>query len=179
MGGVELPLKRYCSRENKVYEARIKDRSGRTSFMIPLKCKKSKRKNLFAVSVNLTMEIIKWDGHSAEAHVVRDEIDFETGKYFSSNGFNEAKADPCGRFFGGTIRSSRCNKDSNVANASFYRYTPREGLTRLLTDVAISNGLDWDKKRKKFYYMDSCSFDIKVYDWDRKTGFICMFQRFC
>lgn len=125
------------------------------------------------------MEIVKWDGYSSEAHVVRDEINVEPYTYFDTNALNDAKADPCGRFFGGTMRLSYCNNVSNVANASLYRYTPCEGLTRLRTDVCLSNGLAWDTKRNKFYYIDTCSFNIRVYDWDRKTGFVCMYKQFC
>lgn len=53
-------------------------------------------------------------------------------------------------------------------------YTKKSGLVRYRLDVYSSNGLTWDTKRNKFYYIDSCKFDIKQYDWDPSTGIICM-----
>ncbi|XP_055303861.1 putative sugar lactone lactonase YvrE [Sitodiplosis mosellana] len=49
-------------------------------------------------------------------------------------------------------------------------YTRQDGLVRYRDDVYSSNGLTWDTHNNKFYYIDSCKFDIKEYDWDPSTG---------
>lgn len=162
-------LLRYDYRENRFYSARIKNRTF-TSFIIPIKCKKNK----FAVGIGRSIEIIQWDGYSAEAEVIRTVINVEPSDFYKFNVFDDAKADPCGRFFGGTLRgTARCDNDPKVANASLYSYTKKQGLIQWRSDVYISNGLTWNKKKKKFYYNDSCKLNIKEYDWDPKTGAIC------
>lgn len=160
---------RYDYRENRVYAARIRNRTEFTSFIIPIKCKK----NQFAVGLGRNIEIIHWDGCSQEAEVIRTVINVEPDSFYSTNSLNDAKADPHGRFYGGTERSLFCKDDPKVANASFYLYTKRDGLVRFRSDVYSSNGLTWNKKKRKFYYVDSCKFDIKEYDWNPKTGAIC------
>lgn len=135
-----------------------------------MKCKK----NQFAVGIGRSIEIIQWDGYSAGAEVIRTVINVEPSDFYKFNAFDDAKADPCGRFFGGTLRGKAlCTDDPNVANASLYSYTKTQGLIQWRSDVYISNGLTWNKKKKKFYYNDSCKFNIKENDWDPKTGAIC------
>lgn len=162
-------LLRYDYRENRVYSARIRNRTEFTSFIIPIECKK----NQFAVGLGRNIEIIYWDGRSDEADVIRTVVNVEPNDFFKTNSLNDAKADPYGRFYGGTERSLFCKDDPSVANGTFFMYTKRNGVVTLRNDVYSSNGLTWDKKKRKFYYVDSCKFDIKEYDWDPKTGAIC------
>lgn len=162
-------LRRYDYRENRVYLARIRNRTEFTSFIIPIKC----AENQFAVGLGRIIEIIYWNGYSEEADVIRTVVNVEPGDFYRTNVFDDAKADPCGRFFGGTLRQQLCNIDPQVANASLYMYTTRRGLIQLKSNVLVSNGLTWNKRKRKFYYNDSYSFVIKEFDWDPKTGNIC------
>lgn len=84
----------------------------------------------------------------------------------------DGRADPCGRFFGGTMRNEICS-DSSAPSASFYRYIGGIGLTQLFSNVKVSNGIVWNTKTCKMYYADSCRQAIFEFDWDRKTGDIC------
>lgn len=60
-----------------------------------------------------------------------------------------------------------------VAAGTFYRYIKGEGVKDLLHNIHVSNGLAWNEKEKKFYFIDSCKFDVKEYDYDQKSGEIC------
>lgn len=60
-----------------------------------------------------------------------------------------------------------------VAAGTFYRYIKGEGVKDLLHNIHVSNGLAWNEKEKKFYFIDSCKFDVKEYDYDQKSGDIC------
>lgn len=53
---------------------------------------------------------------------------------------------------------------------TFYRYTKAEGFVVLKQKIGVSNGLVWNEKNNKFYYIDSCDLDVKEYDYDPKTG---------
>jgi len=56
---------------------------------------------------------------------------------------------------------------------TFYRYTNKEQFVPLKREIGVSNGLTWNEKTNKFYYIDSCDLDVKEFDYDPKTGNIC------
>lgn len=64
------------------------------------------------------------------------------------------------------------NPDS-PANSSLYRYSKKDGLVRLLDNLRVANGLAWNRKTNKFYYVDSCDFYVREYDWNPNNGDIC------
>lgn len=155
---------RYDYYEDRVYRAIIFGES-QASFVIPIKC----CKNQFAVGLERAVKIIKWNGKSPLARVLRTVFAVEQDAQYSANHMNDAKADPKGRFYGGTLRSELCSF-STTANASFYRYTKSRGVQKLFDDVKVSNGMAWNKRRNKFYYSDSCRYELREYDWDPYTG---------
>jgi sugar lactone lactonase YvrE len=75
---------------------------------------------------------------------------------------NDGKADTRGRLLFGTI-----NLDWEPAG-SLYRFAG--GVERMSPGVTISNGLGWDDARARFYYVDSATQRIDVFDWDADTG---------
>ncbi|QNN22678.1 SMP-30/gluconolactonase/LRE family protein [Planctomycetales bacterium ZRK34] len=79
--------------------------------------------------------------------------------------FNDGKCDPQGRFWVGTM-----GRDKPIA--SLYRVEPGCRVTEMLTGVRISNGLCWDEPRGRFYFIDSPTKTLDVFDWDPATGMI-------
>lgn len=77
--------------------------------------------------------------------------------------FNDGKCDPQGRLWVGTI-----GRDQPIA--SLYRISPPFEVSEMLTGVRISNGLCWDESRGRFYYIDSPTRTIDVFDWDPASG---------
>lgn len=63
-----------------------------------------------------------------------------------------------------------------VAGGTFYRYIKGEGVKDLLHNIHVSNGLAWNEKDKKFYFIDSVKYDVKEFDYDMKTGEICTYN---
>lgn len=63
-----------------------------------------------------------------------------------------------------------------VAAGTFYRYIKGEGVKDLLHNIHVSNGLAWNEKAKKFYFIDSCKLNVKEFDYDPTTGDICMWE---
>lgn len=57
---------------------------------------------------------------------------------------------------------------------TFYRFTKQEQFVPLKRSVGISNGLAWNEKTNKFYYIDSVDSDVKEFDYDPVTGNLCM-----
>lgn len=77
---------------------------------------------------------------------------------------NDGKCDSWGRILAGTL-------DPTFApGGGFYRLGAGDRVTRLFGDVAVSNGLCWDDERGRFYYIDSMTQRIDVFDYDLDTG---------
>lgn len=78
--------------------------------------------------------------------------------------FNDGKCDPHGRFLVGNM-----HRDAFPGSACFYQFANRR-LTRLFGGVTISNGLDWSPDGSRFYYADSLTGRVDVFDYDAGSG---------
>jgi sugar lactone lactonase YvrE len=81
-----------------------------------------------------------------------------------STRFNDAKADPKGRLWAGTMKS-----DGEPGGGSLYRIGGDYSYERVLSPVDISNGIVWSCDNK-MYYTDSISGEIQKFDYDSETG---------
>lgn len=161
---------RYDYNENKIYAAKVLGESI-VGFIIPVKG----FKNQFAIgSGDRIVKIIRWDGISNTATVLRNVFAVEQDPSFSKNHWHIAKVDPKGRFYGGTFREVLC-KSSSDPSGSFYRYTRNRGLERSMGQIKVSNGIEWNVKTNKFYHVDACKFTIREYNWRPKNGKLCKF----
>ena len=80
--------------------------------------------------------------------------------------FNDGKPDPWGNFMAGTMSWD----ETGHPPGSLYRLSPDGTVTELFGDVGLSNGLDWTDDRRLFYYADSNSGRVDVFDTDPDTG---------
>jgi sugar lactone lactonase YvrE len=77
---------------------------------------------------------------------------------------NDAKADPGGRLWFGTMA-----RDHTTPRAALYRLDPGTSTSvRVLSGIALSNGLGWWGDR--MYYVDSSTNRIDVFTYDGATG---------
>lgn len=110
-------------------------------------------------------------------------LDPETGKHTpfvapesedSGNRSNEARVDPQGRFWLGTMQNNigPAGEDLPITSSqgALYRVTPDGAVTRMEKDIGISNTLCWDEARGRLYFADTLAGVIFVYDWDGATG---------
>lgn len=172
IGGNDSTILRYCYSDGKVYGARIKGHPIVT-FIIPV----DGTKDQFAVGLIHTCGVIQWDGKSQWAKVIRTVLEVETCPEYTNNRFNDAKADPHGRLFAGTKREAEegCTDLGSPTRGNLFRISKDQPAVTILQpgSVYISNGLAWDEKY--MYYIDSCTFNIKRYDWNPYTGDLCKF----
>lgn len=164
IAGSNSSLLHYDYKENHVYKATI-DNAATILFILPINCSK----NRFLVGIDLSAVIVHWDGRSPKATVLKTLFEIDE---ISSNVINDVKTDFHGRFFGGTKSVESCDT-GKAPTGAFYRYRKGKRLQKLFGDVFISNGLTWVEKTKKFYYIDSCTYDVKEFDYNTKTGSIC------
>jgi len=80
--------------------------------------------------------------------------------------FNDGKPDPWGNFCAGTTAWD----ETGSPPGSLYRLSPDGTVTEQFGDVGLSNGLDWTEDRKLFYYADSNSGRVDLFDTDPATG---------
>ena len=87
--------------------------------------------------------------------------------------FNDGKCDSSGRFWVGSMDRKEKNK-----LGSLYSWNSIEGLVNREQGVTVSNGMGWSPDNSLFYYIDSPTREVSVYDFDLSTGSINNKRRF-
>ncbi|MCO5999576.1 SMP-30/gluconolactonase/LRE family protein [Actinoallomurus rhizosphaericola] len=78
---------------------------------------------------------------------------------------NEGACAPDGSFWCGSMAY-----DAGPGRGALYRLAPDLSVTRELTEVTISNGLDWHPDGTTAYYVDTPTGRIDVFDWSPDGG---------
>ena len=103
-------------------------------------------------------------------------LDLESGKLtmvanteaeIPTNRFNDGKCDPAGRFWAGTMPF-----DGKNAAGKLYCLYPDMTVKVMLDQVAISNGIVWTADAKTMYFIDSATYRVDAFDYDKSTGAI-------
>lgn len=82
------------------------------------------------------------------------------------NRMNDAKCDPYGRLWAGTMTDRRSDMDAGA----LYRLDADGSIATVLTDVGLSNGMGWSPDRDTFYYIDTTSGGVDAFDFDPDAG---------
>jgi len=78
---------------------------------------------------------------------------------------NDGACDAAGRLWVGTMPF-----DERSPMAGLYRVDPDRSVTTILTGTTISNGLGWSPSGTSFYFIDSPTCRVDVFDFDLVTG---------
>lgn len=81
--------------------------------------------------------------------------------------FNDAKCDPQGRVWAGTLTT-----DFRPGGATLYRIDADGTVTAMLNGVTLANGFDWSPDGSTFYFIDSLRFAVDAFDFDPHNGVI-------
>lgn len=163
---------RYDFKTKEIYKATIKDDDSPLGFISPVEGKSDE----FIVGAKRQILLIRWDGKSGQASMIK--VLQEVDQANPTNRINDGKVDPYGKIFFGTMGDEDNFDLSKTRVGTFYSYfspgpqAVSPPLKPLKGYVGISNGLTWDVERKKFYYIDSVTRDIKVYNYDEHSN-IC------
>ena len=87
--------------------------------------------------------------------------------------FNDAKCDAAGRLWAGTMSTARRPGDGRL-----YRVEPNGDAIEALSATTISNGLAWSPDSALFYFVDSPTQAIDVFDFELDRGRIANRRRF-
>jgi sugar lactone lactonase YvrE len=80
---------------------------------------------------------------------------------------NDGACDAAGRLWVGTMAM-----DEQSPVAGLYRVDPDLTVTTVLSGTTISNGLGWSPSGREFYFIDSPTRQVDVFDCDLATGTI-------
>ena len=83
-----------------------------------------------------------------------------------ANRMNDGYCDPRGRFWAGTMAIT----PPRPPVGSLYRLDPDGTVSRVLSGVTISNGIDWSLDGTRMYYVDTRLASIDVFDYDAERG---------
>ena len=155
---------RYSLETGKIFKATIKDNNLLLGFITPIEGKTDE----FVVGAGHDLTVIKWDGESEEAIVLKVLVTVDSN--FPKNRINDAKCDPKGRLFFGSMGDTSTNLKEHPTGF-LYRFD-NPNATMLRDSVGISNGLAWNEKLGKFYYIDTITRNVKAYDYESSTGHI-------
>jgi sugar lactone lactonase YvrE len=81
------------------------------------------------------------------------------------NRLNDAKCDPAGRLWAGTMAMSEAQPDG-----ALYRIDGDGVTERVVSGLTVSNGLDWSPDATRMYLNDSPTRRVDVFDHDPATG---------
>jgi gluconolactonase len=144
------------------------DKFNMVSLILPIKGQKDK----FIVSVDRELVIVTWDGISEKPSSIEKLYEVETDKDFIINRFNDGKCDPSGRIWAGTMGEERVNgqwSKEAAGKGSLYTFKNKT-VTKQMGQIGISNGLTWNEKLKKMYYIDTFKMRVEEYDFDIENG---------
>jgi sugar lactone lactonase YvrE len=86
--------------------------------------------------------------------------------------FNEAKCDPAGRLWAGTLTNAQ-----RRGAAALYRLGGGT-IEPVLEDVTLSNGIGWSPDGGTMYYVDTPTETVDAFDFDPATGAVSGRRRF-
>jgi sugar lactone lactonase YvrE len=85
--------------------------------------------------------------------------------HLPANRANDAKCDPSGRAWVGTM-----NYDETSSDGSLYRLDPGPSVPAVLSGLGIANGLGWSPDNRTMYFIDTLSHEIRAYPFDLARG---------
>lgn len=81
------------------------------------------------------------------------------------NRFNDAKSDPMGRLWAGSMAL-----DMARGMGAVYRLDNAASCRKVISDTTISNGLAWNTALGKMYFIDTPTQEVTAYDYNLESG---------
>lgn len=138
---------------------REREFDGQVGFAIP------RRDGGLVAGVDRRLELIEPDGTRRTLATVEEDR--------PGNRFNDAKCDPAGRLWAGTMSLER-----EPGAAALYRLEPGGRPEPAVADLTISNGLGWSPDARTMYLIDSTTQAIDAFDFDLAAGTLGRRRRF-
>ncbi|KAK8730704.1 hypothetical protein OTU49_007878, partial [Cherax quadricarinatus] len=124
---------------------------------------------MMVVALGKNLSVVHWSVDDPDIHTTKPKVLHTT----TDHRFNDAKCDPQGRLWAGTM----CPLDDKgkaleYNNSSLYKFDHDLVCTSWVKKVTLSNGMTWSHDRKSFYYIDTVAEAIYHFDYDDEAGSI-------
>ncbi|EFA03134.2 regucalcin [Tribolium castaneum] len=150
---------KYAPTTKKVTKASVAPKTA--SFIIPVEGAKDQ----FVISLNNELVIILWDGESDSAKIVEKLASVD-------NKFNDAKCDSTGRLWAGGHTLNESDFMNSGPLGHLFSLDSNKQLKKCLDKIRVANGLAFNDKVKKMYYIDSLAGTVDWFDFDVNSGTI-------
>ncbi len=88
-------------------------------------------------------------------------------EHLPANRLNDGKCDPAGRFWVGSM-----SLVEDEAAGSVYVLEKDLSIFKKIENVTIPNGMAWSLNYQTFYFIDTPTYEVVAYDYDKNTGSI-------
>uniref|UniRef100_A0AAQ6ISP2 SMP-30/Gluconolactonase/LRE-like region domain-containing protein n=1 Tax=Anabas testudineus TaxID=64144 RepID=A0AAQ6ISP2_ANATE len=122
-----------------------------------------RRKGGYVAGVGLSIVNVDWSTRTMTSLLKVDQDK-------PNNRLNDGKVDPVGRLLAGTMGKEQRPAEVDKQQGSLFSVNSDLNVTKHLSQVDISNGLDWSLDMKTFFYIDSLSLTVDAFDYDITTG---------
>ncbi|CAK6983901.1 regucalcin [Scomber scombrus] len=122
-----------------------------------------RRSGGYVAGVGRSIVAVDW---SAQTMTSLAEVDEDK----PTNRLNDGKVDPIGRLLAGTMGMMESPAVFQKQQGSLFSLTSDLTVTRHLSQVDISNGMDWSLDQKTFFYIDSLCLTVDAFDHEPETG---------
>ncbi|XP_074520574.1 regucalcin isoform X2 [Halichoeres trimaculatus] len=147
-------IHRWSPATNQIQSVETSDMVG---FVVP------RRSGGYVAGVGRSFMAVDWSTQ-AMTHLL--EVDEDK----PNNRFNDAKVDPTGRLLAGTMGREVRPAELERQQGSLFSLDSDLRVTKHLSQVDISNGMDWSLDQRTFFYIDSLSLTVDAFDYDTTTG---------
>lgn len=161
---VDIPgqtVHRYVPSTGRDYKLKM---DGRTTFIVPVESKP----NTYIIGLERSMCELVWDGVSTDVFELNKLNTVEEN--YPKNRFNDGKCDPQGRLWAGTMGYETDPGKVDPEKGHLYKLDRHGRLTSHVDKIGISNGLAWSADSSKFFYIDSVTFTVDVFDFNSSEG---------
>uniref|UniRef100_UPI0037E884B4 regucalcin isoform X1 n=1 Tax=Semicossyphus pulcher TaxID=241346 RepID=UPI0037E884B4 len=147
-------IHRWSPTTNQIQSVETSDMVG---FVVP------RRSGGYVAGVGRSLVAVDW---SNQTQTLLLEVD----KNKPNNRLNDGKVDPIGRLLAGTMGKEVRPAELERQQGSLFSVTSDLTVSKHLSQVDISNGMDWSLDQKTFFYIDSLSLTVDAFDYDSNTG---------
>ncbi|XP_075951043.1 regucalcin isoform X2 [Anarhichas minor] len=149
-------IHRWSPSTNQIQSLETGDTVG---FVVP------RRSGGYVAGVGRSIVAVNWSTQMVTSLVEVDEDK-------KNNRLNDGKVDPIGRLLAGTMGKEERPAEVQRQQGSLFSVNSNLSVTKNLSQVDISNGLDWSLDQKTFFYIDSLSLTVDAFDYDSTSGHI-------
>jgi gluconolactonase len=130
------------------------------------------KKNQFIISLDKELAIVSWDGESDKFTIVEKLCVADESPETADNKFNDGKCDSSGRLWAGTLNIDKEDEDKTLPLGTLYSFDAKRQLKGQVRQVRLTNGLAFNDKTKKMFYIDTLKGSVDQFDFDVTNGVI-------